>query len=155
MSAWLCTCTHIYTQNTNLHPHGITSSRRPDVFCIPSQTHHWETSSFPLLFHHLSSHFSSPPPSLQLSQFSVASVSLISTSSPPRHSTPHLPPLSVAAILVLGGGHGHASLSGLINHPRSWQPGLHRGPMAWFFLPQKTRILSSTFSLAVVPHDQG
>lgn len=108
----------------------------------------------PLLVRHLS-YFSSPPPSLQLSQFSVVSVSLISTSSPPRRSTPHLPPLSAAAILVLGGGHGHASLSGLINHPRSWQLGLHQGPMAWFFLPQKTRILSSSFSLAVVPHDQG
>lgn len=53
------------------------------------------------------------------------------------------------------GGHGHASLSGLINHPRSWQLGLHQGPMACFFLPRKTRILSSSFSLAVVPHDQG
>lgn len=47
---------------------------------------------------------------------------------------PSLPPLSVGAILVLGGGHRHASLSGLINRPRSWQPGLHQGPMACFFL---------------------
>lgn len=66
----------------------------------------------------------------------------------------------MVAILVLGGGHGHASLSGLINHPCSWQPGLHQGPMAFFFFPpkflaQKTRILSRPFSLSVVPHEHG
>lgn len=36
-------------------------------------------------------------------------------------------------MLVLGGGHGHASLSGLINHPRSWQSWPHKGPKAWLF----------------------
>lgn len=151
MHTRLCVSAHVHTYRHKL------------LICTHMQSPHPEDRSpaflhgllrSPLLIHHLS-YFSSPPPSLQLLQFSVVSVSLISTSSPPRRSTPHLPPLSAAAILVLGGGHGHASLSGLINHPRSWQLGLHQGPMACFFLPQKTRILSSSFSLAVVPHDQG
>lgn len=51
---------------------------------------------------------------------------------PPTPPT-HLPPLNAAAIPVLGGGHGHASLSGLINHPRSWQPGPPPGANGAFF----------------------
>lgn len=69
----------------------------------------------------------------------------------------NLPPLNVAAILVLGGGHRHASLSGLIRHPRSWQPGSPRGANGEFFslLLWKTWILSSTFSLCRGPSWSG
>lgn len=77
----------------------------------PEALHRAASSSFPPLIFFSSS----PPPSRQRPHSSVASAALI----PPL---PSLPPPSALAMLVLGGGHGHASLSGLINHPHSWQP---------------------------------
>lgn len=107
---------------------------------------------FPLSY--LSSHFSSSPASLVVSE---APASLIYPSSPLRLSALHLSRCWVqTSSLSLAAGLVHASLLGLINHPHSWQRVPPPGASGMVFRRRrKTRILSSTFSLAVVPRDQG
>lgn len=120
----------------------------------PEALHRASSSSFPpLIFLFLLSTSISSATSL------LCGLSRFNPPRPPR--PPSLPPPSALAILVLGGGHGHASLSGLINHPHSWQPASPPGANGFFlFFPPRRRRRKHEFSaalshVAVVPHDQG
>lgn len=61
----------------------------------------------------------------------------------------------MAAILVLGGGDGHASLSDLINRPHRRLSGAPPGADGTLFPTAENMNFEQHFLTLVVPHDQG